>query len=70
MSSADPIPRVRRGGAFNIPNMLTYGRVVAVPLVAGCLFVQVIYEGGLWLRWVALTIFVIAAITDYFDGYL
>lgn len=70
MSSADPIPRVRRGGAFNIPNMLTYGRVVAVPLVAACLFVQVIYESGLWLRWVALTIFVIAAITDYFDGYL
>ncbi|WP_170181868.1 CDP-diacylglycerol--glycerol-3-phosphate 3-phosphatidyltransferase [Phreatobacter stygius] len=70
MSSADPIPRVRRGGAFNIPNMLTYGRVVAVPLVAACLFVQVIYESGLWLRWVALTIFIIAAITDYFDGYL
>ncbi|QCI69173.1 CDP-diacylglycerol--glycerol-3-phosphate 3-phosphatidyltransferase [Phreatobacter stygius] len=53
-----------------MPNMLTYGRVVAVPLVAACLFVQVIYESGLWLRWVALTIFIIAAITDYFDGYL
>ncbi|CEJ11164.1 CDP-diacylglycerol--glycerol-3-phosphate 3-phosphatidyltransferase [Phreatobacter sp. AB_2022a] len=64
------MPRVRRGGAFNIPNMLTYGRVVAVPLVAACLFAQVIYEGGLWLRWVALAIFAIAAITDYFDGYL
>lgn len=64
------MPRVRRGGAFNIPNMLTYGRVIAVPLVAACLFAQVIYEGGLWLRWVALAIFAIAAITDYFDGYL
>jgi cardiolipin synthase (CMP-forming) len=70
MSSADPIPRVRRGSAFNIPNLLTYGRVVAVPVVAACLFIQVLYEGGLWLRWVALAVFVIAAITDYFDGYL
>jgi cardiolipin synthase len=70
MSSADPMPRVRRGGAFNVPNLLTYGRVVAVPVVAACLFVQVIYEGGIWLRWVALTIFIAAAITDYFDGYL
>lgn len=70
MSSADPIPRERRGGAFNIPNLLTYGRILAVPVVASCLFVQVIYEGGLWLRWVALAVFVVAAITDYFDGYL
>jgi cardiolipin synthase (CMP-forming) len=70
MSSADPIPRARRGGAFSIPNILTYGRIVAVPLVAGCLFVQVMYEGGLWLRWVGFSIFVVAAITDYFDGYL
>ena len=44
--------------------------LLAVPLVAACLFVQVIYEGGIWLRWVALGIFVAAAITDYFDGYL
>jgi cardiolipin synthase (CMP-forming) len=70
MSSADPIARDRRGSAFTVPNILTYGRVVAVPMVAACLFVQVIYEGGIWLRWVALAIFIAAAITDYFDGYL
>ncbi len=70
MSSADPVPRARRGGAFSIPNLLTYGRVIAVPLVAGCLFVQVIYDSGVWLRWVGFAIFVVAAITDYFDGYL
>jgi cardiolipin synthase len=70
MSPADPIARPRRGGAYSVPNLLTYGRVLAVPLVAACLFVQVIYEGGIWLRWVALGIFVAAAITDYFDGYL
>lgn len=70
MSSADPIARPRRGGTYSVPNLLTYGRVLAVPLVAACLFAQVIFEGGIWLRWVALAIFVIAAITDYFDGYL
>jgi len=70
MSSADPITRRRGGGTYSVPNLLTYGRVMAVPLVAACLFVQVIYEGGIWLRWVALGIFVAAAITDYFDGYL
>ena len=70
MSSADPIARPPRGGAYSVPNLLTYGRVVAVPVVAACLFAQVIYEGGIWLRWVALGIFIAAAITDYFDGYL
>jgi cardiolipin synthase len=70
MSSADPIARRRGGGTYSVPNLLTYGRVLAVPLVAACLFAQVIYEGGIWLRWVALAIFIIAAITDYFDGYL
>ena len=68
MSSADPIARRRRGKTYSVPNLLTYGRVLAVPLVAACLFAQVIYEGGIWLRWVALGIFIVAAITDYFDG--
>ena len=31
---------------------------------------QAILQGGLWLRWVALAIFIAAAITDFFDGYL
>jgi cardiolipin synthase len=28
-----------------------------------------ILQGGLWLRWVALTIFIAAGVTDFFDGY-
>lgn len=43
---------------------------MAVPLVAASLFWSDILEGGLWLRWVALFIYVAAAITDFFDGYL
>ena len=52
-----------------LPNILTYGRIVAVPVVVGCMFSQSILDGGLWLRWVALVIFVGAAITDFLDGY-
>jgi CDP-diacylglycerol---glycerol-3-phosphate 3-phosphatidyltransferase len=52
-----------------LPNLLTYSRIVAVPLVVGCLYWQDILHGGLWLRWVALFIFVSAGITDILDGY-
>ena len=50
---------------WNLPNILTYGRIVAVPVVAGLLML-----GGNNARWAALAIFVLAAITDFFDGYL
>jgi cardiolipin synthase (CMP-forming) len=55
--------------AFAVPNLLTYARIVAVPLIAACLFVVSVFDGGLWLRWVALTIFILAALTDMLDGW-
>jgi len=58
-----------RGRPLAIPNLLTYGRIIAVPIVVGCLYWQTILQGGLWLRWVALAIFIAAAITDFLDGY-
>lgn len=59
-----------RGRALSLPNLLTYSRIVAVPLVVACMYWQAILQGGLWLRLVALTIFIAAGITDFFDGYL
>ncbi len=56
-------PRAR---TMNLPNMLTFGRVVIVPAVVACLFWPDEYE----LRWTALGLFTLAAITDFFDGYL
>ncbi len=50
---------------WNLPNLLTYGRIIAVPLVAGLLM-----WGGNGARWLALAIYIAAAITDFLDGYL
>jgi cardiolipin synthase len=54
---------------LGLPNLLTYGRIAAVPAVVACMYWQDILQGGLWLRWVALAIFIAAAITDFLDGY-
>src|SRR5207302_10063874 len=52
-----------------LPNLLTYARIIAVPAVVACMYWQAILQGGLWLRWLALAIFIAAAITDILDGY-
>ncbi len=56
--------------AFNLPNMLTYGRIVAVPLIVLCFFLEGRLKSSDFARWSALFIFAAASITDYFDGYL
>ena len=54
---------------FSVPNMLTYARIAAVPTVVACMYGSDILQGGLWLRWIALTIFIAAGVTDFLDGY-
>jgi len=56
--------------ALNIPNMLTYGRIIAVPLIVLCFFIEGRLHGSDFARWSALAIFAVASITDFFDGYL
>ncbi|MGI6246732.1 MAG: CDP-diacylglycerol--glycerol-3-phosphate 3-phosphatidyltransferase [Pseudochelatococcus sp.] len=56
----------RASSALNLPNLLTYGRILAVPAVVACLF----WPNEQEMRWAALSIFVLAAVTDYLDGYL
>ena len=58
-----------RSRSLALPNLLTYGRIVAVPAVVGCLYWQALLGGGLWLRWLALAIFIAAGVTDILDGY-
>src|SRR6266700_7355145 len=68
MEVATPTPLRTRPLA--VPNLLTYARIVAVPAVVACLYWQDILQGGIWLRWVAVTLFIAAGITDFLDGYL
>ena len=55
---------------FNIPILLTWLRVALIPLVVGVFFLpdhwMTMYERGL----AATIVFVVAALTDWFDGYL
>ncbi|MGR3344466.1 MAG: CDP-diacylglycerol--glycerol-3-phosphate 3-phosphatidyltransferase [Paracoccaceae bacterium] len=48
------------------PNILTILRLIAAPAVA----VMFLYFTRPWADWFALTIFVLAALTDWFDGFL
>jgi CDP-diacylglycerol--glycerol-3-phosphate 3-phosphatidyltransferase len=51
---------------WTIPNSLTVLRLLAAPGVA----IMFLYFHRPWADWLALTLFVSAAITDWFDGYL
>ena len=58
--------RVERQSLYlYLPNLLTYGRIVAVPALVGCFFLE-----GDFGNWLALAIFVTAALTDVLDGYV
>ncbi|MCH8239757.1 MAG: CDP-diacylglycerol--glycerol-3-phosphate 3-phosphatidyltransferase [Proteobacteria bacterium] len=48
-----------------LPNLLTYSRIAAVPALVGCFFLE-----GDFGNWLALAIFVTAALTDVLDGYV
>jgi cardiolipin synthase (CMP-forming) len=58
-------PPAPPASAWSLPNLLTYGRIAAVPVVTGLLL-----WGGDWARWTALALFIAAAVSDFFDGYL
>ncbi len=48
----------------SLPNVLTGFRIAIIPVLVGALF-----AGGDAGRWMALALFTVAAITDFFDGY-
>ena len=51
---------------WTIPNILTLLRLIAAPGVA----VMFLYFHRPWADWFALALFLVAALTDFFDGYL
>ena len=51
---------------FTIPNLLTFFRLLAAPVVATVILLDLGELGSI----IAISIFIIAAVTDYLDGYL
>jgi CDP-diacylglycerol--glycerol-3-phosphate 3-phosphatidyltransferase len=49
----------------NTPNLLTLMRILFVPLIVGLMFLKT--QSG---DWAAAILFIVASITDYFDGYI
>lgn len=63
--------KVTKQASWNsLPNLLTYGRILAVPLIVLCFYMEGKLQSSDLARWTALAIFVIASITDFLDGYL
>lgn len=52
---------------MNLPNKLTTFRVVLIPFFVFFLLTDLV---GSWGKWIALAIFIVASLTDFFDGYL
>jgi cardiolipin synthase len=50
---------------LNFANILTMSRIAAIPAIVGLLLVQ-----GLVWHWIALALFILACVTDWFDGYV
>lgn len=50
---------------LNLPNLFTIGRIVAIPVIC-----WLVAAGSAELRWAALVLYVLAALTDWLDGYL
>ena len=50
----------------SLPNLLTIGRIAAVPLVVGLFY----WKSNPWAAPLAALVFILAAITDWVDGYL
>ena len=49
----------------NLPNLLTVGRILLVPILVTVLFTKVPGK-----EWVGLGLFLAAALTDFLDGFL
>jgi CDP-diacylglycerol---glycerol-3-phosphate 3-phosphatidyltransferase len=50
---------------MNLPNSITYSRLAGIPLV-----IYGLYQTSPTWHWISFTVFLIAAATDWLDGYL
>jgi CDP-diacylglycerol--glycerol-3-phosphate 3-phosphatidyltransferase len=54
----------------NIPNALTWARIVLIPVFVGLFYLPEAIMPAATQNLVATIIFIVAAVTDWFDGYL
>jgi len=52
---------------MNVPNLLTFFRILLIPFIIFAFYGKNVHSH--W-PWVAAFLFIVAAVTDYFDGYL
>ena len=50
---------------YALPNLLTYARILAVPILVFCFYIE-----GNASRWVSFAVFMLATLSDFLDGYL
>ena len=55
---------------LNVPNLLTWLRILMIPLVVGVFYVPEIWLSSWHRNLIATALFAAAAITDWLDGYL
>jgi CDP-diacylglycerol--glycerol-3-phosphate 3-phosphatidyltransferase/cardiolipin synthase len=55
---------------LNLPNLLTWLRILLIPLVIGVFYMPTAWLSDMGANLLATIFFVVAAITDWFDGYL
>ena len=57
--------KMQKSSLYSIPNLITYFRLVSIP------FILVFYLSGMYiLQLLAFIIFILAALSDFLDGYL
>ena len=50
---------------FNPANILTMSRILVIPFIVALFYVE-----ADWARWTAFALYVLACVTDFFDGYI
>jgi CDP-diacylglycerol---glycerol-3-phosphate 3-phosphatidyltransferase len=69
LERAAPVPRPRPAvgdlHVFALPNLLTYARILAVPVLVVCFYIE-----GNAIRWLSFAVFIMATLSDFLDGYL
>lgn len=53
---------------LNLPNILTIARILLLPFMMMCFFMEPVY--GAVASWICLGLYVIAAVTDFLDGWV